>query len=121
LRRTLDRFAEDTGLPVDAELSEVECDQQTRIALLRCTQEALANVRKHAGASTVSVVLTRHPGGVDLEITDDGRGFVVAGSHGFGLDGMRKRLAELGGELTVTSSPGYGTRILATLPANGQE
>jgi signal transduction histidine kinase len=121
LRRTLDRFAEDTGLAVDSELGDVECDQQTRIALLRCTQEALANVRKHAGASTVSVVLTRHPGGIDLEITDDGRGFVVAGSHGFGLDGMRKRLAELGGELTVTSSPGYGTRILASLPAHAQE
>jgi signal transduction histidine kinase len=120
LRRTLDRFAEDTDLTVDADLADVECDQQTRIALLRCTQEALANVRKHAGASTVGMVLTRRPGGIDLEITDDGRGF-AADSPGFGLDGMRKRLAELGGELTVTSSPGYGTRILATIPTDGQE
>ena len=117
LRRTLDRFAEDTGLTVHAELPEVECDQTTRIALLRCTQESLANVRKHAAASTVGVVLERHPHGVELEITDDGRGFAVAGSRGFGLDGMRRRLAELGGELTVTSSPGEGTRILAMIPA----
>jgi signal transduction histidine kinase len=117
LRRTLDRFAEDTGLTVHAELPDVECDQTTRIALLRCTQESLANVRKHAAASTVGVVLERHPHGVELEITDDGRGFDVAGSRGFGLDGMRRRLAELGGELTVTSSPGDGTRVLAMIPA----
>ncbi|WUH97562.1 sensor histidine kinase [Spirillospora sp. NBC_00431] len=122
LRRTLDRFAEDTGLTVTAELPDVDCDQTTRIALLRCTQESLANVRKHAAATTVGVVLERHPHGVELEITDDGQGFVVGdgdrgdGSRGFGLDGMRRRLAELGGELTITSSPGDGTRVLAMVP-----
>jgi signal transduction histidine kinase len=116
LRRTLNRFAEDTGLTVDAELEDLECDQQTRIALLRCTQESLANVRKHARASTVGVVLARQPYGVELEITDDGAGFLVEESSGFGLDGMRKRLAELGGRLTVTSSVGDGTRVLALIP-----
>ncbi|MFF9274560.1 sensor histidine kinase [Streptomyces griseosporeus] len=116
LRRTLDRFAEDTQLTVDADLADLDCDQRTRIALLRCTQESLANVRKHARASTVGVVLVRRPYGVELEITDDGTGFVVEESAGFGLDGMRKRLAELGGRLTVTSSVGDGTRILAVIP-----
>lgn len=118
LRRTLDRFTEDTGLTVTAELADIECDQPTRIALLRCTQESLANIRKHAAASTVGVVLARQPGAAELEITDDGRGFVVEDSHGFGLDGMRRRLAEFGGGLTVTSSVGDGTRILATIPLN---
>ncbi|GAP50161.1 sensor histidine kinase [Streptomyces azureus] len=121
LRRTLDRFAEDTGLTVDADLADLECDQQTRIALLRCTQESLANVRKHARASTVGVVLARQPYGVELEITDDGTGFVVEESAGFGLDGMRKRLAELGGRLTVTSSLGDGTRVLALIPPAAAE
>lgn len=120
LRRILDRFAEDTGLTVDAELADLECDQQTRIALLRCTQESLANVRKHARASTVGVVLARQQYGVELEITDDGTGFVVESSSGFGLDGMRKRLAELGGRLTVTSSVGDGTRVLALIPQGVQ-
>ncbi|MFD6274107.1 sensor histidine kinase [Streptomyces sp. NPDC060209] len=120
LRRTLDRFTEDTGLGVTSELPEVACDQQTRIALLRCTQESLANIRKHAAATTVAVVLTAQPYGVELEITDDGRGFVTEDSHGFGLNGMRKRLDELGGELTVTSSVGDGTRILAMIPTDGQ-
>ncbi|MDX2679481.1 sensor histidine kinase [Streptomyces sp. NY05-11A] len=117
LRRILDRFAEDTGLAVDAELADLDCDQQTRIALLRCTQESLANVRKHARASTVGVVLARRPYAVELEITDDGAGFAVEESRGFGLDGMRKRTAELDGRLTVTSSVGDGTRILAMIPA----
>ncbi|MFJ2900290.1 sensor histidine kinase [Streptomyces sp. NPDC087218] len=116
LRRILDRFAEDTGLTVAGDLTDVECDQQTRIALLRCTQESLANVRKHARASTVGVMLSRRPHGVELEITDDGTGFVPEESTGFGLDGMRKRLAELGGRLTVTSSVGDGTRILGVIP-----
>lgn len=120
LRRTLDRFTEDTGLIVTAELADLACDQPTRVALLRCTQESLANIRKHADASTVGVVLARHRNGVELEITDDGRGFVVEESQGFGLDGMRKRLAEFGGDLTVTSSLGDGTRILAMIPMNGQ-
>ncbi|MFJ2868313.1 sensor histidine kinase [Kitasatospora sp. NPDC087314] len=120
LRRTLDRFAEDTGLTVTADLPDVECDQPTRIALLRCTQESLANVRKHAAASAVEIVLTPSPDGVELEITDDGQGFVVEDSHGFGLNGMRNRLAELGGELTVTSSLGDGTRVLAVIPTNSQ-
>ncbi|MFF8882252.1 sensor histidine kinase [Streptomyces flaveolus] len=116
LRRVLDRFTEDTGLSVSADLADVRCDQQTRIALVRCTQESLANVRKHARASTVGVVLARRPYGVELEITDDGIGFVPEESTGFGLDGMRKRLAELGGRLTVTSSVGDGTRVLAVIP-----
>lgn len=107
---------------MDAVLADLDCDQRTRIALLRCTQESLANVRKHARASTVGVVLARRPYGVELEITDDGAGFVVEESRGFGLDGMRKRVAELGGRLTVTSSVGDGTRILASVPlAQGTE
>jgi signal transduction histidine kinase len=121
LRRTLDRFAQDTGLTVTAELPEVRLDQHTRVALLRCTQESLANVRKHSGATTVGLVLCEFPGAVELEITDDGHGFVVEDARGFGLDGMRRRLAELDGMLTVTSSLGEGTRVLATLPIHSQD
>lgn len=60
-------------------------------------------VEEHARVH-LGVVLTRQAYGVELEITDDGTGFVLAESRGFGLDGMRKRLAELGGRLTVRSS-----------------
>jgi signal transduction histidine kinase len=121
LRRTAERFGENTGVTVSMELDDVDGDQTTRIALLRCTQESLANVGKHANASTVGIVLTRGGDVIELEITDDGRGFTVDTAQGFGLAGMRRRLAELGGELTVTSSPGGGTRVLAVLPASSQE
>lgn len=77
-------------------------------------------MRKHAAASAVEIVLAPSPDGVELEITDDGKGFVVEDSHGFGLNGMRNRLAELGGELTVISSLGDGTRVLAVIPTNSQ-
>ncbi|WP_369203578.1 sensor histidine kinase [Streptomyces sp. PU-14G] len=117
LRRALDRFAQDTAVAVEAELGDAVCDQPTRIALLRCTQESLANVRKHAGATHVGATLSCGDEWIELEITDDGKGFVVAEANGFGLDGMARRLAELGGALTVTSAPGEGTRILAALPA----
>ncbi|MFG3703960.1 sensor histidine kinase [Micromonospora sp. NPDC047670] len=120
LRRTAERFGENTGITVSTELDDVDGDQTTRIALLRCTQESLANVGKHANASTVGIVLTRGEDVIELEITDDGRGFAVDTAEGFGLVGMRRRLAELGGELTVTSSPGNGTRVLAALPVNSQ-
>ncbi|MFF2393865.1 sensor histidine kinase [Nocardia sp. NPDC058114] len=119
LRRVLDSFVEDTGLTVHAELADIVCDQPTRIGLLRCTQESLANVSKHAKASTVSVVLSHTDAGPELEITDDGIGFAPHEARGFGLNGMRNRLAELGGEFAVTSSPGEGTRIFALLPATG--
>ncbi|WP_410870762.1 sensor histidine kinase [Nocardia sp. A7] len=117
LRRVLDRFVEDTGLTVHAELADIVCDQPARIGLLRCTQESLANVSKHAKASTVGVVLSHTDAGFELEITDDGIGFTPQQARGFGLNGMRSRLAELGGEFAVTSSPGEGTRIFALLPA----
>jgi signal transduction histidine kinase len=116
LRRTLDRFAEDTGVMVNADLVDVDPDPHLRRALLRCAQESLANVRKHASASTVTVVLTRRPDAIELEVTDDGRGFVLAQARGFGIEGMRRRLAEVGGELTVTSSVGDGTRVLTEIP-----
>jgi signal transduction histidine kinase len=116
LRRTLDRFAEDTGVVVAADLVDVDPGPHLRGALLRCAQESLANVRKHAGASTVTVVLTRRPDAIELEVTDDGRGFVLAQARGFGINGMRRRVAEVGGDLTVTSSVGDGTRVLTEIP-----
>jgi signal transduction histidine kinase len=82
--------------------------------LYRVAQEALNNALKHAQASSVAVRLCQGRHTVTLEITDDGMGFdpVVAREQGgFGLRGMEERAAQLGGQLTVQSSPGSGTRI----------
>jgi signal transduction histidine kinase len=89
------------------------------VALLRITQEALANVRKHAGAHRVDVELAFADAGspVTLRVGDDGRGFdPVAPCTGSGLGGIRERVDELGGALALTSAPGAGTRVEVRLP-----
>ena len=90
----------------------------TEVVLLRVCQEALVNVRKHACARSATVRLGYEPDAVRLEIIDDGSGFDPAGvSGGYGLSGMRTRVAEAGGTLAVHSSPGAGTRVSAAVPA----
>lgn len=85
--------------------------------LYRLVQEALTNVVKHAEAQQVAITLVERDGGIDLAIEDDGRGFDPSDdSDGFGLVGMRERATLLGGTLTVASSPGEGTQVLAALP-----
>jgi signal transduction histidine kinase len=90
----------------------------TEVVVLRVCQEALANVRKHARAQSAAVRLGYDPDAVRLEVSDDGAGFDPAGvSGGYGLRGMRARVAETGGTLTVRSSPGAGTSVSVTVPA----
>jgi len=90
----------------------------TEVVLLRVCQEALANVRKHAGAQSAAVRLGYDPDAVRLDVSDDGAGFDPARVNGgYGLRGMRTRVTEAGGTLTVRSSPGAGTRVSATVPA----
>ena len=85
-------------------------------ALYHIAIEALNNAIKHAAATSVKLSLRTGDRWVELEIADDGRGFDPgsAGSRGgMGLAGMRKRVEELGGTLTVHSVPDKGTTITA--------
>jgi len=91
----------------------------TEREILRVTQEALHNVKKHAAASKVAVRLDYSPGEIALEVCDDGRGF-EAHTDGaqaesqpghYGLIGMRERAAAIGGALEVVSTPGEGTTV----------
>ena len=77
--------------------------------------EALANVGKYAQATTASLHLSRTPGGVAIEIADDGVGGADA-TRGSGLHGLVDRVEALNGHLRVTSPPGAGTVITAELP-----
>ncbi|MFG3709029.1 sensor histidine kinase [Micromonospora sp. NPDC047670] len=85
------------------------------VALLRIAQSALANTVRHAGATRAEVTLRYGEHGVVLEVVDDDGGFdpgdVVGRGGGFGLAAMRARAGELGGTLTVASSPGGGTAL----------
>lgn len=85
--------------------------------MYRLVQEALTNVVKHAGASRVTVAVIEDNATIQLKVTDDGAGFQTgATSEGFGLIGMRERIALIGGELEFDSQPGAGTTVAARLP-----
>ncbi len=116
LRRLVE--APDLAASFDLDGTPRKLPVATEVVLLRVCQEALANVRKHARAATATVRLGYQAGAVRLEVSDDGAGFDPCEvSGGYGLRGMRARVGEAGGTLTVTSSPGAGTRVSATVPA----
>jgi PAS domain S-box-containing protein len=85
--------------------------------IYRIAQEALNNVIKHAQAQAISLSLKREPGSVELQICDDGKGFDTrSDSEGLGLRIMSERARMLGGELTLHSEPGLGTRLTVHIP-----
>ncbi len=85
--------------------------------LFRIAQESLTNVARHAHAQQVSISLQQQQEVIRLLIHDDGCGYDTSKPHaGLGLLGMRERAAAVGGALTITSQPGHGTTIEATLP-----
>jgi two-component system sensor histidine kinase UhpB len=90
-----------------------------QLVVYRVAQEALANAARHSGAKRLSVRLSRRPdAGVELEVTDDGRGFAFdQAERGLGIAGMRERALLVGGELTIESRPGHGTTVRLTVPA----
>lgn len=88
-------------------------------AVFLTTQEALANVARHARASRVDIKVEREGANVVLIISDDGRGFSVAERDrtiGHGLSNMQARAKELNGSFEVHSTPGQGTTVKLTLP-----
>jgi signal transduction histidine kinase len=93
-----------------------ELGANTDVVLVRATQEALANVRKHSGARHVTVRLKYADNGTALEVRDDGCGFNPQQANGFGLHGMRSRVKDLGGELLINSNPGAGTKATVWVP-----
>lgn len=98
------------------------------LALFRALQEALANVVRHAAATTVTVRLDGRAGALELEVTDDGRGLPTdarldafeRNGH-MGLAGMRERIVGLGGTVVVGAAPTGGVRLVARVPAAPQD
>ncbi|MDJ0423517.1 MULTISPECIES: sensor histidine kinase [Dietzia] len=87
--------------------------------LVRVAQEALTNAVRHGAPQRITLTLSGSPTAVVLEIADDGRGFDVAAPRtaaSFGLDGMARRVGDLGGRFQVDSEPGSGTVVRAELP-----
>ena len=107
----------------DERLSDQRLPSTLETALFRVTQEALTNIRKHAGRAPVAVTLEKHHDTVRLEVRDWGRGFSPQVPHErprpgerVGLLSMQERVALLRGRCTVTSQPGQGTQVVAEVP-----
>jgi two-component system, NarL family, sensor histidine kinase UhpB len=99
-----------TELVTDGNLSDLDSDVQ--LVVYRVAQEALSNAARHSGAERISVRLRRAGEGVELDVSDDGRGFAFDDSErGLGIAGMRERALLRGGDLTIESRPGEGTTV----------
>ncbi|GAA4930073.1 sensor histidine kinase [Actinoplanes utahensis] len=119
VRRHASRFTQETGVPAPVRITGDVRELPTRVevVLLRAAQEALTNVRRHAGANEAAVLLAYTPDSVRLLVRDDGRGFDPAAADGYGLAGMRSRAEQVDGVLTVRSDPSTGTMIEMEIPA----
>jgi signal transduction histidine kinase len=118
LHRLADRFEAEAGVVVRVEVPDEmpPVDREREVVLLRAAQEALTNVRRHARASAVTLSLSVDEDRAHLEVTDDGQGFESGAVEGYGLRGMRARVASTGGEVTVGSGSSGGTRVVVSLP-----
>jgi signal transduction histidine kinase len=118
---TLVARATQAGLAVDVEVTGAPTPLPAPVdaAAYRIVQEALTNTLRHAAATRASVSLAYSPGGLDIEVQDDGRGATVSNERGHGIAGMRERASELGGRLDAAAGPEGGFRVHARLPTNG--
>jgi signal transduction histidine kinase len=115
-------FRQSTGIVVVTKIQiEMVLSPQIVKAIHRIVQEALTNICKHAGAKTVEIGLSTTATNVYLSITDDGSGFLTdAIPQGFGLQGMKERVAALGGNLLIWSELQQGCQISIDLPITSQ-
>lgn len=124
LSRLVREFQVNTMIPVTLAVpSDVVAMLSTPVvrAIFLTTQEALANIARHARASQVSITARRGPKGVELVVTDDGRGFdasTMKQAVGHGLANMRARAEELKGTFKIHTAPGSGTTICLTFPVH---
>ena len=124
LHRLGSRFERETGVVVEIQVGGHRIAREHEVVLLRCAQEGLANVRKHAHASRVAIEVTADETNDELVLTvrDDGVGIdagTTADEAGFGVTGMRERVGMLGGHLTLGTRPGGGTELAVAIPLDG--
>jgi signal transduction histidine kinase len=118
LADALRALVSEAGVPAELTVSGAErpLPDEQREALFRTAQEGLTNVRKHAGADHVELVLDYADAAVRVVVRDDGAGTNGDASPGFGLLGLRERAEQLGGKLDFTSAPGEGSALSMEVP-----
>ena len=119
IQRQCDRLAAETDAAVTMRIAGDLPPQgmASDVVLLRATQEAFANIRKHACASVVTVELSPSDSGIRLTVTDNGIGLTDGQAEGFGLRGMRARVSQAGGAMTLSPAAGGGTTLTVDVPS----
>jgi PAS domain S-box-containing protein len=115
LGAALQSLADRTPLPVELRTTERVLPEPIAAAAYYVVSEAIANVVKHAGASSIAVEVSAPNGRVVVEVADDGVGGADP-SAGSGLRGLADRVAVLDGSLRIESPPAGGTRVVAEMP-----
>lgn len=117
LTEAADEVAERFGLDLELDLaSGIGVAPARADALVRIACEALTNVARHSGSRKVSLILRRDGGRLRMRVRDSGQGFDTATCcGGFGLTSMRDQAQSVGGELHISSEPGTGSQVEATL------
>jgi len=124
-----DRHLAPAGVAVRCEIEGLDArlPADVETAVFRVVQEALTNVLRHSGATSVLIQMARKDGALSIEVEDDGKGFepeAVAtpesSGRGLGLLGIRERVELLGGSVTIDSTPGEGTRVAVSVPLPGE-
>jgi PAS domain S-box-containing protein len=117
------QVARETGASARVRGAVGRYDHALEELVYRSVQEALANVRKHARASSITVTLRERDGAIGAEVCDDGLGFDVVNARTrrgaalhLGLDALHERVRAVGGSASITSSPGRGTCVRFTVP-----
>jgi two-component system nitrate/nitrite sensor histidine kinase NarX len=123
LRAYLVKYTQQCGIETSLESDldhDLSLSPRCEVQVIRVIQEALTNVRKHSGAKSATVWITESESTTTFVVEDDGEGFDPGGSlfnrDGFGLFTMRERMGLLDGSLSVDSTPGQGTRVIAGVP-----
>ena len=123
LREYSERFNQMHNIKTEFSISDrtiPSLSPQIELQVIRIVQEALSNVRKHAGATCAKVRIVAGDNEVTIMVEDDGRGFDVESSKGdwtkFGLRNMKERADSVHGTLNIESTPGNGTKLILSLP-----
>ncbi len=119
IQRQCDRLSAESGITARIRVDGVlpPLGMATDVVLLRAAQEAFTNIRKHSHANTVTVGLSPVECGVRLSVADNGIGLADGHADGFGLRGMRTRVAQVGGTMWMAPTPGGGTTVTVEVPA----
>lgn len=119
------QFSKHTGIPVNVHIDSLpqKLPERQRTCVYRLVQEALTNCARHAKAKNIDIVVSGASSQIRVSVKDDGVGFNRSGIRGGGLGllGMQERVMELGGNLTLVSTPQKGTVLTARIPFTEEE